>query len=111
MSDAELMRRVRHGDIDALGQLYDRYSGAAYALARALCRRTEVAEAVVEQSFLSIWRNRSRFPPMGNGARVLVCRHAIDVAVSAEDSRGDALSRIHADQRDAIVLALYGHLT
>lgn len=60
-SESELMARLRSGDDAALGELYDRYSGPAFALALRMLGERGVAEDVVQEAFLSVWRRASTF--------------------------------------------------
>ncbi len=60
-SDGELMARTREGDADAFEVIYDRHSAAAYSLARRVCRSGQLAEDVVQEAFLSLWRRRERY--------------------------------------------------
>lgn len=58
-SDTELMGRIQRDDADALGELFDRYAPRVYGLARAVCRQSGMADDVVQETFISIWRSRS----------------------------------------------------
>jgi RNA polymerase sigma-70 factor (ECF subfamily) len=60
-SDAALMAQLAEGEMAALGELYDRYGGTAYALAYRLLADRAAAEDVVQDTFLSLWRNAARF--------------------------------------------------
>jgi RNA polymerase sigma-70 factor (ECF subfamily) len=60
------MRRIQDDDTKALGLLYDRYARKAYGLAFAVCHRADIAEDVVQEAFISIWRSRSSYRPEGN---------------------------------------------
>jgi len=62
-SDAELMRRVGDGDGAALSQLYQRFGRPCYSLARRICAEEGLAEDVVQEVFLTLWRNPTRFDP------------------------------------------------
>ncbi|MHA6631070.1 RNA polymerase sigma factor [Pseudonocardia sichuanensis] len=59
--DEQLVRRVTEGDQEALGALYDRYGRPAYSLARRICADDGIAEDVVQEVFLTFWRNPARF--------------------------------------------------
>jgi RNA polymerase sigma factor (sigma-70 family) len=65
--DADLAARVRDGDGRALGGLYDRHGRAAWSLARRICVDEQLAEDVVQEAFLSFWRDPARFDA-GRGA-------------------------------------------
>jgi RNA polymerase sigma-70 factor (ECF subfamily) len=56
-----LMRQVAAGEIGGLETLYDRYHAVAYALALRITTETGLAEDVVQDSFLGLWRNAGRY--------------------------------------------------
>ncbi|QNE22748.1 RNA polymerase sigma factor [Kribbella qitaiheensis] len=62
-SDAELWDRLRAGDQDALGELFDRYADDVYAFAFRRTASWTTAEDVVQATFLSTWRRFQRNPP------------------------------------------------
>jgi RNA polymerase sigma-70 factor, ECF subfamily len=59
--DVALMLRVQSGDREAFTALYDRHAARAYTVAYALTRDTPLAEDVVQEAFLSLWRSRDSF--------------------------------------------------
>jgi RNA polymerase sigma-70 factor, ECF subfamily len=81
-SEAELMRQVAAGEIGGLEALYDRYHGMAYALALRITTETGLAEDVVQDSFLGVWRNAARYAELKGSVRgwlLAIVRHrAID---------------------------------
>lgn len=54
--DAAILRRIVARDPRGIELLYDRYSGVAYALAYRLLGERGLAEDVVQEAFLSVWR-------------------------------------------------------
>lgn len=56
-ADARLASRVALGDADALGELYDRYGAACFRLAHRVTANRALAEEVVQESFLAVWRS------------------------------------------------------
>jgi RNA polymerase sigma factor (sigma-70 family) len=81
-SEAELMRQVAAGEIGGLEALYDRYHAMAYALALRITTETGLAEDVVQDSFLGVWRNAGRYAEARGTVRswlLAIVRHrAID---------------------------------
>ncbi|MGH3796951.1 MAG: RNA polymerase sigma factor [Pseudonocardiaceae bacterium] len=62
-SDAELARRLGEADGAALAELYQRYGRPCYSLARRICADDGLAEDVVQEVFLTLWRDPRRFDP------------------------------------------------
>ena len=61
LADEDLMQLVRRSDPRAFEVLYERHSGAAFSLAYRMVGRGNVAEDVVQEAFLSIWRSGARY--------------------------------------------------
>jgi RNA polymerase sigma factor (sigma-70 family) len=61
--DAALVREVAAGSQDALAALYDRYVDAVYAAAIRLTSDRQVAEEVVQETFLALWNRAELFDP------------------------------------------------
>ena len=61
LRDDQLVGLVAEKDADALEALYDRYGRAAYSLARRILTDGTLAQDVVQEVFLSLWRDARRF--------------------------------------------------
>jgi len=61
--DAALVREVAAGSQAALGDLYDRYVDAVFAAATRLTSDRQVAEEVVQETFLALWNRAELFDP------------------------------------------------
>ncbi len=61
LADEELMQLVYQGAAEAFEIVYDRHADAAYSLAHRICRQRVLAEDVVQEAFLSLWRSRARY--------------------------------------------------
>jgi len=61
ISDAELVERLTRGSSGALEDLYDRYGRPAYSLARRILADAGLAEDVVQEVFMALWRQPERF--------------------------------------------------
>ncbi len=55
------MRRIRAGDRDAVDDLYERFRRPAFSLARRILGDDVLAEDVLQEVFLSVWRDPSAF--------------------------------------------------
>jgi RNA polymerase sigma-70 factor, ECF subfamily len=58
-----LVREVAAGSQDALAALYDRHAGAIYAVASRLTTDRQIAEEVVQETFLALWNRAELFDP------------------------------------------------
>lgn len=65
ISDNELMLKVKSGDIDRLGLIYERYSKPLYGYFMNLTNRTDISEDLVQNVFLRILKYRKKY--IGNG--------------------------------------------
>ncbi|MGA2166092.1 MAG: sigma-70 family RNA polymerase sigma factor [Solirubrobacteraceae bacterium] len=72
LADEELMQLVGDDDAAAFEILYERHSDAALALALRMCGRRAAAEDVVQEAFLSMWRNASGYDPLRGSVRTWV---------------------------------------
>jgi RNA polymerase sigma-70 factor (ECF subfamily) len=61
LADEELMLLVRDGDARAFEVIFDRHGGPAFSLAFRMCARRTMAEDVVQEAFLSVWRSGGRY--------------------------------------------------
>lgn len=59
--DAALVREVAAGSEVALGELYDRYVDAVHAAASRLTADRQIAEEVVQETFLALWNRAELF--------------------------------------------------
>ena len=59
--DEDLMALVREGDARAFEVIFERHAGAAFSLAYRMCGRRALAEDIVQEAFLSLWRSGARY--------------------------------------------------
>ena len=60
-ADRAVLVRLADGELDALGDLYDRYKTMAYSIAYRITNDATLAEDVVQEAFLGAWRNAARY--------------------------------------------------
>jgi RNA polymerase sigma-70 factor, ECF subfamily len=81
-ADADLLVRVTAGDAAAFELLYDRHSSAAYGLAYRILGEPAAAEDVLQDAFLTVWRQAATFGPQRGTVRAwllaIVHHRAID---------------------------------
>ena len=103
-ADASLVRRIRAGDRGAIDDLYARFRRPAFALARRILVDDTLAEDVVQDVFLSIWRDPHAFDrargSFASWVLALVHHKAVD-AVRREESQ----RRRQARAEDELALA------
>ncbi|MDQ3881459.1 MAG: sigma-70 family RNA polymerase sigma factor [Chloroflexota bacterium] len=101
--DARLVVRIRAGDREALGELYDRYARQAMAVAVRFTRDRSAAEDVVHDVFVVVWEKIDRFDASRGSIRTwlltVVRNRALDRLRSApvrlgggEPNEGDAVT-------------------
>lgn len=61
LADEDLMELVGQGEARAFEVIFDRHSGPAFSLAYRMCGRRAMAEDVVQEAFLSLWRSGARY--------------------------------------------------
>jgi RNA polymerase sigma-70 factor (ECF subfamily) len=83
IGDEELHRRLVDGDRGAFDDLYRRYSGIAYGLAQRLTANATLAQDVVHDAFMALWRAPEAYDPTRGAFRTyllaLVHHRAVDV--------------------------------
>ncbi|MCV2491417.1 sigma-70 family RNA polymerase sigma factor [Geodermatophilus sp. YIM 151500] len=88
--DADLLRRIAAGERGAVDDLYDRFRRPAFALARRILADDALAEDVLQDVFLGVWRDPGAFDA-GRGSfaswlMAMVHHKAVD-AVRREESQ------------------------
>jgi RNA polymerase sigma-70 factor, ECF subfamily len=61
LADEDLMALVQDGEPRAFEVIFDRHSSAAFSLAYRMCGRRAMAEDVVQEAFMSLWRSGARY--------------------------------------------------
>jgi RNA polymerase sigma factor (sigma-70 family) len=93
--DLELHRLVAMGDSQAFEELYRRYAPAAYGLAMRVTGQADLAQDVVHDAFLTIWRAPEAFDPARGAFRTfllsLVHHRAVDTVRREERLRRRSL--------------------
>ena len=54
-ADGHLVVRIRDGDIEALGELYERYKASMFRTALAITRDAKAAEDILQEAFLRVY--------------------------------------------------------
>ena len=110
--DRELVQRIREGDEDAFRSLFGRYAPTAKALAVRVVRQPNLAEEIVQEAFLAVWKNPGGYDQQRGSVRSwlmgMVHHRAVDLVRReeahrrrAEGSIPDALQE-QADHADEV---------
>jgi RNA polymerase sigma-70 factor (ECF subfamily) len=90
LDDASVLRAMQAGDRNAVAALYDRYGSAAYGLAYRITNNGTMAEDAVQDAFVSVWQQASRFDPLRGQARawlMTIVHHKATDAVRRRSAR------------------------
>jgi RNA polymerase sigma-70 factor (ECF subfamily) len=92
LGDEDLMQLVHSGDVRAFEVIFDRHSRVAYSLAYRMCGRQTMAEDIVQEAFLSLWRTGARYDRVRGSVRswVLTVVHNRAIDAFRRDVPGDA---------------------
>lgn len=101
LTDAVLVARLEFEDQTAFSELFDRYSGVAFGLAKRISGSEARAEEIVQDAFMKLWRNPRGFDPtrasLSTFLLTLVRNASIDVlrrerpSLPLEDDEGNLL--------------------
>jgi RNA polymerase sigma factor (sigma-70 family) len=95
LSDHGLLALVARGDREAFANLYDMYAAAAYSLALRVVRDRDLAADVVQDSFLTIWKQASKFDSSRGqpSSWILTVTHhkAVDMVRREERRRAESM--------------------
>jgi RNA polymerase sigma factor (sigma-70 family) len=139
-SDEDLMRAVREGHVESLGVLFGRHHARVHALCFRLTRRADVADDLMQETFLRVLRHRDGFHEASRFSTWLyrltynVCHDhwrrdqrdeslkAMASAASTAPDQGsamnerhvlldEAMARLAPDRRSVLVLSRYHDLS
>ena len=100
--DARLAERVRAGDTNALGELYDRYAGTATATAMRVVGSRDEAEDVVHDAFVAVWRKIDRFDAERGSLRAWLMTVVRNRAIDKVRARRASIDVELADERSLL---------
>jgi RNA polymerase sigma-70 factor, ECF subfamily len=60
-ADRAVLARIANGELNALDELYERYKTMAYSIAYRITDDASLAEDVVQDAYLGVWRNATRY--------------------------------------------------
>lgn len=90
-NDRELIRRIAEADEEAFRALFGRYAPTAFALARRVVGQPFLAEEIVQEAFLAVWRNPGGYDrglgPVRGWLMGMVHHRAVDLVRREESQR------------------------
>ncbi len=95
LADEDLMSLVRENDARAFEIVYERHADAAFSLAYRMCGKRAIAEDVIQEAFLSLWRSGGRYDRTRGGVRNWILGIVHNRAIDAL-RRGTVRDRRHA---------------
>lgn len=101
-ADALLADRIRTGDTEALGELYDRYAGTATATALRVVGSRDEAEDVVHDAFVAVWRKIDRFDAERGSLRAWLTTVVRNRGIDRVRARRASIDVADADERSLL---------
>jgi RNA polymerase sigma-70 factor, ECF subfamily len=98
LADEELMELLDAGDTRAFEVIFDRHAGAGYSLALRVCGRRALAEDIVQEAFLSLWRSGSGYDRARGSVRSWVLSAVHNRAIDALRRTGAKTGRDVSDE-------------
>jgi RNA polymerase sigma-70 factor, ECF subfamily len=101
-ADARLADRIRSGDAEALGELYDRHASIALATALRVVGERDEAEDVVHDAFVAVWRKIDRFDAERGSLRGWLITVVRNRAIDRVRARRTTVDVDDADERSLL---------
>lgn len=102
LSDADLVGMTADGNPDAIGVLYDRYSGAVFAFAVRILGDRAVAEELLQEVFFRCWKQASAYSRQRGSFITWLLSITHNMAIDELRRRGRRPQR--ADSADPVLL-------
>ncbi len=101
-ADARLADRIRSGQTEALGELYDMHAATALAVALRVVGDRQEAEDVVHDAFVAVWRKIDRFDAERGALRAWVMTVVRNRAIDRIRARRITVDVDDADERSML---------
>jgi RNA polymerase sigma-70 factor (ECF subfamily) len=62
-ADVDLLRRIAEGDVQAVGELYDRHSSTLFPIALRILRERSEAEDIIHDAFVAVSERANQYAP------------------------------------------------
>jgi RNA polymerase sigma-70 factor (ECF subfamily) len=74
---------VRQGDPEAIAKLYDQYSGVLFGFINRIVGNSVIAEGVLQNSFIVIWKNMAIYDPQKERILTWMLKIVMHIAINA----------------------------
>ncbi len=101
-ADAQLADRIRSGQSEALGELYDMHASMALAVALRVVGDREEAEDLVHDAFVAVWRKIDRFDADRGSLRAWLMTVVRNRAIDRVRARRPKMDLEDADERSLL---------
>jgi RNA polymerase sigma-70 factor (ECF subfamily) len=102
VADAQLAERIRAGQVEALGLLYDRHAGVALATALRVVGKRDEAEDVVQDAFVAVWQKIDRYDAARGSLRGWIMTIVRNRAIDRVRARRTSVDIDDADERSLL---------
>lgn len=103
----QLLLRAAGRDSDAFAALYEKTSGLMLSVAVRVVGRREVAEEILHESFIRIWRHAQRFDPLSGNALAWMTAIVRNLAIDHCASHPQSRVTLAGDEIEAIIDSQY----
>jgi RNA polymerase sigma-70 factor, ECF subfamily len=97
-SDDRLLLAVASGDDAAVEELYDAFAKRVYGFGMRLLADPGLAEELVQETFVRIWREGKRFDPKKGNARTFIFTVARRIAIDLHRRPSSRPLQLHPEQ-------------
>lgn len=102
VADAQLAERIRAGQVEALGLLYDRHASVALATALRVVGKRDEAEDVVQDAFVAVWQKIDRYDAARGSLRGWIMTVVRNRAIDRVRARRTTVDIDDADERSLL---------
>ncbi len=100
---AALLRATGRGDRDAFARLYQRSASALFAVSLRTLRRRDLAEDVLQEAFLTIWRKAGQYNPDRGRPLAWMITIVRNRAIDRLRAEGRARDMIQGLEEDSVI--------
>ena len=104
----QYISRLNQQDQAVIGELYDAYGGALYGVVLRVVQSPELAQQVLQDTFLKVWRNAATYDPAKGRLFTWLVNIARNTAIDATRS-AQFRQQQKTDATDALVHSPGGH--